>query len=69
MRRLEVLGWLLVMAGGLVLDLAVFGPREVAGWLPDVAVGWAFLGGGLVLRTRLRAGRIAFVLGLTGSAW
>lgn len=64
---MEILGWLLVMVGGLTVHLAVFGPGDVASWGADVAVGWVFLGGALLLRERRSDGRIAILLGLTAT--
>lgn len=57
------------MAGGLAIDLTVYGPGDVAGWLPDVAVGWAFLGGGLLLLGRAPDERIRLLLGGVGLTW
>ncbi len=69
MNRLAAAGCAAAMGAGLAVDLAVFGPDDVGGWLPDVAVGWAFLGGALVLCVRAPGGRMALLLGLTGAAW
>ena len=57
------------MAAGLACDLAVFGAHDVAGWLPDVLVGWAFLGSALLLGQRSDAKRMALVTGAVGLAW
>jgi signal transduction histidine kinase len=67
--RLAAAGCAGAMAAGLVVDLSVLGAADVGAWLPDVAVGWAFLGGALVLCLHGRAGRMALLLGLTGAAW
>jgi signal transduction histidine kinase len=68
-RHREVGAWVTAMAAGLTIDLVVFGPQEVAGWIPDVAVGWAFLAGGLLLRTRAPQERIGLLMGWVGVAW
>ena len=67
--RLEVAAWLVVAAVGLAIDLLIFGPGEVAQWLPDVAVGWAFLGGAMLVDRRGQDRRLALLLGLTGLTW
>lgn len=57
------------MAAGLGVDLVVFGPVAVDDWLPDVGVGWAFLGGGLLLRTQAPGKRIGLLMGAVGVTW
>lgn len=57
------------MGAGLAIDLVGYGPGNVVGWLPDVAVGWAFLGGALLLRMRAPAERIAVLIGEVGLTW
>jgi signal transduction histidine kinase len=57
------------MVAGLATDLVVFGAVDVADWLPDVAVGWTFLGCALLLTRRSPAERMALVIGSVGLAW
>ena len=57
------------MGAGLAVDVAVLGAADVVGWVTDVAVGWAFLGGALVLSLRATGQRMALLLGLAGAAW
>lgn len=68
-RRPVVVGWAVAAVLGLALDITVFGPDDVANWLPDVLVGWAFLGGAVWLDLRAPDRRLSMLLGLTGVAW
>ena len=68
-RRGETAAWLLAMAAGLTVDLVVLGARDLLAWLPDVAVGWSFLGAAVVLGSRVPGRRVGTLLGLTGVAW
>jgi signal transduction histidine kinase len=57
------------MVAGVGVDLAVFGPADVIGWLPDVVVGWTFLGGALLVRRRAPGNPLGLLMGLTGLLW
>lgn len=68
-RRAEAAGWIVAMAAGLVLDVAAFGPARLTAWLPDVLVGWTFLGCALLIRWRAPDDRVGLLLGLVGFTW
>ena len=69
-RRVVLLAALAAALGlGLILDLQVFGADDVATWVPDVAVGWAFLAAAGALALRAPHDRLAPLLALIGVAW
>ena len=69
-RRVVLLAALVAALGlGLVVDLQVFGADDVAAWVPDVAVGWAFVAAAGALALRAPHDRLAPLLALIGVAW
>lgn len=58
------------LALGLVVDVHALGADDPAAWLPDVAVGWAFLIAAATLTLRASGGRLAALLAAaTGVMW
>ncbi len=66
------LGFLLGAAGiaaGLAAEWARSRWGDPAHWLPDLAVGWTFVGCGLIAAVRRTPGRSGWLLAATGFAW
>jgi hypothetical protein len=68
MRRLSLVG--LAGAGlGLTAEWVGFGWGDPRHWLPDLAVGWTFIGCGLVAWVRRLESRTGLLLTATGFTW
>src|SRR6266536_2231489 len=68
MRRLG----LVLLAGGLLgltAEWVGFGWGDPRHWIPDLAVGWTFVGSGLIAWARRPAGRTGPLLAATGFTW
>src|SRR5215213_2326382 len=68
MRR-RGLGWLAGGAVGLTAELVGFGWDDPRHWIPDLAVGWTFIGCGLVASRRRPESRTGLLLAATGFTW
>jgi signal transduction histidine kinase len=65
-------GWLVSGAGllfGLGAEWVEFGWGDPVHWVPDLLVGWMFIGGGLVASARRPDSGIGGLLSATGFAW
>jgi signal transduction histidine kinase len=69
MPRLALLLWPAGIAVGLASEWVAFGSSDMRDWIPDLAVGWAFLACGLVAWSRRPESRTGVWLVLTGFAW
>ena len=69
MPRLARLLWPAGIAVGLASEWAGFGWADARGWIPDLAVGWAFLACGLIAWSRRPESRTGVWLVLTGFTW
>ena len=69
MRRIRLLVWPSGIALGLLSEWAQYRWRDPARWVPDLAVGWAFIAGGLIVAMRRRQIRSGGLLAVTGFAW
>jgi signal transduction histidine kinase len=68
-RRFTLLLWPAVVVLGVAAESTAYGLDEVRRWLPDLVVGWTFLGCGLVAWSRRRESRTGLLLAATGFAW
>ena len=69
MPRVALLLWPAGIAVGLASEWVAFGWSDARAWIPDLAVGWAFLACGLVSWSRRPESRTGVWLVLTGFAW
>ena len=69
MGRLARLLWLAGFAIGIAAESVAFGWVEPRRWVPDLAVGWTFIGLGLVATDRWPDNRTGHLLVLTGFTW
>ena len=69
MPRLVLLLWPVGFAIGLASEWVAFGWSDARDWIPDLAVGWAFLACGLVAWSRRPESRTGVWLVLTGFTW
>ena len=69
MRRPARVLWPAAVALGVAAEWAAYDLEAVRDWLPDLAVGWTFLGCGLVAWSRRRESRTGLLLAATGLAW
>ena len=69
MRRPARLLWPAAVVLGLAAELVAYDVGAVRHWLPDLAVGWSFVGCGLVAWSRRRESRTGLLLAATGFAW
>ena len=63
---------LLILAGvavGLGAEWVAFDWSDPRDWVPDLAVGWTFIAGGLVASARRPDSRVGALLAVTGFAW
>jgi len=68
MRRLGLL-WLAGGVVGLTAEWVGFGWADPRHWIPDLAVGWTFIGCGLVAWARRPASRTGPLMAATGFTW
>jgi hypothetical protein len=68
MRRLALV-WSAGVAVGLTAEWVGFGWDDPRHWIPDLAVGWTFIGCGLVASTRRPESRTGPLLTATGLTW
>lgn len=61
--------WPAAVVVGLAAEWAAYGWDDVQHWLPDLAVGWTFVGCGLVAWSRRPESRTGALLAATGFAW
>jgi signal transduction histidine kinase len=64
--------WVVVSAGialGLAAEAASLGLGDPVGWIPDLVVGWACIGIGLLTASRAPHSRVGWLLVGTGGAW
>ena len=61
--------WPAAVALGVAAEWAAYDLGAVRDWLPDLVVGWTFLGCGLVAWSRRRESRTGLLLAATGVAW
>jgi signal transduction histidine kinase len=64
--------WLVIGAGisiGVAAEAVSFGLGNPGRWIPDLIVGWACIGGGLLTASRRRDSRVGLLLVLAGFAW
>jgi signal transduction histidine kinase len=57
------------IALGVAAERAGFGWDDPAHWIPDLAVGWSFLGCGWVARTRRPESPVGWLMLATGATW
>ena len=69
MRRSARLLWPAAVVLGVAAEWNPYELDEVRHWLPDLVVGWTFLGCGLVAWSRRRESRTGLLLAATGVAW
>ncbi len=69
MRSVRYLSMVLAVALGIAVESAAFDWDDPRLWIPDLAVGLAFLIGAIVVRTRSPRPGLAALLGATGLAW
>ena len=67
-RRLGLVG-LAGVALGLTAEWVGFGWGDPRHWIPDLAVGWTFIGCGLIASARRPASRTGLLLAATGFTW
>ena len=68
-RRLRLLLWPAGAVFGLVAEYSRFGWDDPRHWIPDLAVGWVFIAGGLVASDRRRESRSGLLMAATGFCW
>jgi signal transduction histidine kinase len=68
MRRLGLL-WLAGVVVGLTAEWVGFGWDDPRHWIPDLAVGWTFIGSGLVASRRRSESRTGLLMTATGFTW
>ena len=61
--------WPAAVALGVAAEWAAYDWGAIRFWLPDLVVGWTFLGCGLVAWSRRRESRTGLLLAATGLAW
>ena len=61
--------WPAAVALGLAAEWAAYDLEDVRSWLPDLVVGWTFLGCGLFAWSRRPDSRTGLLLSATGVAW
>ena len=69
MRRFALLLLPAAVVLGVAAEWNTYELEEVRHWLPDLVVGWTFLGCGLVAWSRRRESRTGLLLAATGLAW
>ena len=69
MRRFALVLWPAAVVLGVAAESTAYELEEVRHWLPDLVVGWTFLGCGLVAWSRRRESRTGLLLAATGFAW
>lgn len=70
MRRIGLLLWLAAaFVVGLAAEWVAFGWSDPRQWIPDLVVGWTFIGCGLVAFVRWPANRSGVLLAATGFTW
>jgi len=69
MHRLHLLVWPTAIVLGLAAEQVAFGWGDSGRWIPDLAVGWCFIGCGLVASARRPESRTGALLAATGFAW
>ena len=69
MPRVARLLWPIGIAVGLASEWVAFGWSDAREWIPDLAVGWAFLACGLVVWSQRPESRTGVLMVLTGFAW
>jgi signal transduction histidine kinase len=69
MGRLRPLFWAAGAAVGLVAEWVSFGWADPRNWIPDLAVGWTFIGWGLIAAARRQQSRAGALMAATGFAW
>ena len=68
-RRLRLLLWPAGAVFGLAAEHIQFGWDDPRHWIPDLAVGWAFIACGLVASDRRRESRSGLLMAATGFSW
>jgi signal transduction histidine kinase len=63
------LAWLAAVAVGLTAEWVGYGWADPRHWIPDLAVGWTFIGCGLVAWARRPESRTGPLMAATGCAW
>jgi signal transduction histidine kinase len=69
MRRLDRLLWPMGLALGLTAESVSPGWSEPRQWIPDLAVGWTFIGCGLIALSRRPESRSGVLMAATGFTW
>jgi signal transduction histidine kinase len=69
MPRLSLLLLLIGVLVGLAAEAAAFGFGDPLRWVPDLVVGWTFIGCGLLMRGRRRESLTGLLMVATGSTW
>jgi signal transduction histidine kinase len=69
MRRLHLLLWPAGIALGLAAEGVAFGWGDPRHWVPDLAVGWSFIGCGLLASARRPESRVGPFMSATGFTW
>lgn len=64
-----LLPWLAALALGILAESTAFGWADPRHWIPDLTVGWSFIGCGLVAARRRPDSRSGALLAATGFAW
>ena len=69
MKRIGLLLWPAGVALGVLAEWAGFGWGDPRHWVPDLAVGWTFIGCGLVAMRRRPESGSGALLTATGFTW
>jgi signal transduction histidine kinase len=69
MRRIGLLLWPAALALGLTAEWVAFGWSQPRQWVPDLAVGWTFIGCGLIASARRPESHSGALMAATGFAW
>jgi signal transduction histidine kinase len=69
MHRVGLLLWPAGIALGLIAEQVAFGWGNPGRWVPDLAVGWSFIGCGLIAAARRPESRSGAIMTATGFTW
>ena len=69
MRRIGLLLWPAAFALGLTAEWMAFGWSHPLQWIPDLIVGWSFIGCGLIASARRPESRSGVLMTATGFTW
>lgn len=68
-RRFALLLWPAGALFGLAAEWVAYGLTDPLRWIPDLAVGWGFIGCGLIAASRQPKSRTGLLMAATGFAW